>query len=392
MTGTQRRKQMIYQRRVARRAAKKAVSRKEFATFEKVFSYDNLYNSYLSLRERFRLSSDGTSYIVQAPIHVLRTYDKLMNGTYRRKPYKHGMSHGRGRDRLLDIPQAEDRVILNCLTKNCLMPLLDSTFIYDSYSGRYGRGTEFGKRRFEADLQKFYRKHGNNGYVLLFDFKDFYNSIDTKILSKTIRKYIKDMRIVRLIDQYIIDGNSNGLGLGLSPSTILSSLYVNEIDHFIKDELRIESYGRYGDDCRIVHHDKDYLLAVADAIQEKLDRLGIRFNKKKTHIVKLDHGFRWLKVRWWLTDTGKVVKKINPEIITKTRQKLKKLRKLEDAGESDMLYRLSVWMYWLNITSPRNPHFRYHAHFARINMQRLYYDLFVEWEGVKDVLYQDIYA
>ena len=392
MTGTQRRKQMIYQRRVARRAAKKAAARQKYANFEDVFSTRNLYNSFLGLRERFRLCSDGTAYVVQAPIHILHTHKKLMDGTYKRKPYKHGITHGRGKDRFLDIPYAEDRVVMNCLTKYCLMPLFEPFFIYDSYSGRKGRGPEFAKRRLEADLHKFYRKHGNDGYILLFDVKDFYNSIDTKIMSRLIRKYIKDMRIVRLLDQYILNGDDKGLSLGIAPSAILSTLYLNEVDHFIKDELRVESYGRYGDDGRIIHEDKDYLVALADAIGEKLAERGLHFNKKKTHIVKLSHGFRWLKVRWWLTDSGKVVKKINPEIITNTRIKFKKLRKLEDNGEDLMTYRLYTWMTWLKITDPKNPNFRYNAHFARMNMRRLYFDLFVDWEGCRDVLYQNLHT
>lgn len=61
-------------------------------------------------------------------------------------------------------------------------------------------------------------------------------------------------------------------------------------------------------------------------------RFHIVLNEKKTKIVKLTHGFTWLKCRWYLTKTGKVIKKINKKSITRERRKLKKFLRMVESG------------------------------------------------------------
>ena len=60
-------------------------------------------------------------------------------------------------------------------------------------------------------------------------------------------------------------------------------------------------------------------------LEQGCEELGITLNEKKTQIVKLSHGFSWLKVRFFITKTGKVVRKIYKRSVTKMRQKMKKL-------------------------------------------------------------------
>ena len=60
--------------------------------------------------------------------------------------------------------------------------------------------------------------------------------------------------------------------------------------------------------------------------------IGITLNKKKTHIHDLKHGFTFLKTRFFLTDTGKVIKKPCRDRITSARRALKKQAKLYEQG------------------------------------------------------------
>lgn len=69
------------------------------------------------------------------------------------------------------------------------------------------------------------------------------------------------------------------------------------------------------------------------SVTDVCDELGLFINPKKTQIVKLSHGFTFLKIKYNLTETGKVQERISKDSVTRMRRKLKKFRKLMDAGE-----------------------------------------------------------
>lgn len=90
---------------------------------------------------------------------------------------------------------------------------------------------------------------------------------------------------------------------------------------------------RYMDDIYIIHEDKEYLKGLLNDIHGICDELGLFINPKKTQIVKLSHGFTFLKIKYKLTETGKIQERISKESVTRQRRKLKKFRELMDAGK-----------------------------------------------------------
>ena len=92
---------------------------------------------------------------------------------------------------------------------------------------------------------------------------------------------------------------------------------------------------------------------------------------KKTQIVRLSHGFTWLKVRFFLTDSGKVVRKIYKRSITVMRRKLKKLHgKLLSGGMSPRDIR-ATWQSWKSYAE------KFNARHTIKNMEKLYQELFI---------------
>ena len=87
------------------------------------------------------------------------------------------------------------------------------------------------------------------------------------------------------------------------------------------------------DDGYLIHESKEYLQECLWDLRQICDLLGIVLNEKKTQIVKLSHGFTWLKCRFYLTNTGKVVQKIYKKSVVRQRRKLKALRRLFDLGK-----------------------------------------------------------
>lgn len=87
----------------------------------------------------------------------------------------------------------------------------------------------------------------------------------------------------------------------------------------------VKFYGRYMDDSYAIHESKEFLEELLEEIIEIAGELGITVNTHKTRICKLSEHWRYLQVQYSLTDTGRVIQKINPKRLTAMRRKMKKL-------------------------------------------------------------------
>ena len=124
------------------------------------------------------------------------------------------------------------------------------------------------------------------------------------------------------------------------------------------------------DDGYLIHESKAFLQRCLEQIRAVCDRLGITLNRKKTQIVKLSHGFTWLKIRFFITESGRIVKKIYKRSITKMRQKLKKLRRRMDAGKMKFEDIEATWQSWASYAA------KFNAWHTVRNMRALYTGLF----------------
>lgn len=115
-------------------------------------------------------------------------------------------------------------------------------------------------------------------------------------------------------------------------SQIDALMLPNRLDHFIKEQLHIEGYGRYMDDGYLIHESRDYLQECLKQIRAVCADLGIRMNEKKTRIVKLQE-LHFLKTRFYLTETGKVRRKMCRKSARRMRRKLKTFRRWMDEGK-----------------------------------------------------------
>jgi RNA-directed DNA polymerase len=53
-------------------------------------------------------------------------------------------------------------------------------------------------------------------------------------------------------------------------SQVFGNVYLNDFDHFVKNEMKIKYYGRYVDDMVFVHNDRSYLESIIPALSNFL--------------------------------------------------------------------------------------------------------------------------
>lgn len=275
-------------------------------------------------------------FLANALVNVAMLRDDVLEGRYSVQPTVDFLLNERGHIRKIEAPVIRDRIIQKTLMKHVLTPSLRPYVIYDNYASLKERGTEFARKRFEVMLRRYIAKNGTDGYILLGDIKKYFESVVHEILKQLIAPKIagEPEDVIALI-HYVIDTSSHsdrGLNLGSECPQIFAVYYLNLLDVFIKVVKGIKYYGRYMDDFFVIGKSKAELASILTDIEGKLAELGLLINAKKTHIVKLSHGFTFLQVKYNVLPTGRILKRPSHGKIFRERRRLRAFRRQMDDG------------------------------------------------------------
>ena len=315
---------------------------------------------------------------------ILRTEEDLRNSEYLQLAFSCFSVIERGKQRDIRACHINDRLVQNSLCEQVLLPQLTPKFIYDNCATLKGKGIDFALKRAKQHLQAAHRTYGfgKSFYGARIDISKYFDSIDHDSLRKTARKLIKEDDIYELVSYFIgtfsfaltkdktplpekdyyitknkkyikvhpkrfkpnvkyYEYNEKSLGLGSQTSQLLALLALNEIDHFIKEQLHIKFYGRYMDDLYLLHNDSQYLAYCLNEIEKKLQEIGLKMNRKKTSITKIEPikadkkkkaPFKYLKWDFYLTETNAIIQIPFKIKLVKERRKLRKMQALWQQG------------------------------------------------------------
>ena len=297
-------------------------------TFESVFTYANMYKSYKKCRRGVGWKHSTQAYKANAFINVRKTQKELLSGKWRSKGFIEFDIQDRGKKRHIKSVHITERVVQRCLCDYCLTPLLERPLIPDNSASQSGKGMDYALKRISEQLRWHYRKYGTDGYILTYDFHKFFESISHEAAFALLDRYVQDERLRELSKYLVRMFGIKGLGLGSQISQTLAIAIPNRLDHMIKERMRCKCYGRYMDDGYIIHPDKEHLRRCAELIREEAAAFGVEMNGNKTQIIKLSRGFTFLKIKFTLTGSGRVVRKLSRTNVTRERRKLKKLAKM----------------------------------------------------------------
>ncbi len=287
--------------------------------------------------------------------------------TLKNRSYVHGAYHlfliREPKYRLIMSEGLSDKVVNHLVSKYVLQPTIYPSLISSNVATRKGKGTKAAIGYFKYYVNKL-KKEKKDIYVLKCDISKYFYSIDHEILLQMIKKLPIDDDLYDLIEKIISSTNdtsvnkiitecvereknrikdasliqelnripfyleNKGLPIGNMTSQILALLYLNGLDHYIKEELGISYYLRYMDDFILFSTDQDYLKFCLKKIQNYLEKeLKLKLNKK-TQIINLKNGVVFLGYRFLLKENRLVML---PSSKNRNRIK-KKLRKLHDSN------------------------------------------------------------
>ena len=334
-------------RREAERIRKRVAKTSQNYTTATVFTYYHAVEAYRNCKKNVNWKPSVQRYAALHGLKLAKMLVRVRRGSFRSKGFYTFYLYERGKMRFIQAVRIEERVVQRILCDYCLVPLLSSTFIFDNGASLIDKGYHFTVKRLRQHLTKYIRDFGLEGYVLIFDFHDFFASINHERVKEIVRAYIIDPQLADLTCYFVdcFDGNV-GLGLGSQVSQILGLAFVSMIDHYTKEVLGIKAYGRYNDDGYLIHPSKTYLQFCMMKIGELASSIGLCINWKKTHIIKLSHGFTFIKKRFIPTRTGRLIMKPSKLSIKAER---KRLRKLKSRVERGLMTEEDVWQSFQSV-------------------------------------------
>ena len=326
------RHELRYQRRKLKREIKRKNFIQQFLDEQRCFGTLALIESAKKCRKGVHWKPSVQAYLANLVINSRMSSRLIFSGKWRTKGFHEFNIVERGKPRHIKSVVFSERCIQRSLCDNFITPILSHYLIYDNGATLKEKGTDFALNRVTEFLHKFYRKYGRNGYIFLFDFTHYFENINIDKLIEFVRHYIPDCLQRQMYEKFVSVFKKDGLGLGSQVSQISAVFFANALDHLIKDKLGIKTYERYMDDGLIICNSLEKLKEVIEQIEIMCKKLGIVLNKKKCQIIPLHKQFQFLKIRFFITETGKVVKRLTRKASTKERRKLKKFKEFVKQG------------------------------------------------------------
>jgi len=285
-----------------------------------MLTYKQLYGSYLKCRKNKRNTINQLAFEIDAEQNLLRLEEELNARTYR--PSR-SICFVVDRPKLREIFAADfrDRVVHHVLVDH-LEPMAEPKFIYDSYACRKDKGTHAAVKRLQGFTRSVTRNNSRMAYCLQLDVRSFFVTINKNILFGLLKKYTDDSDMIWLSEIIIFNdctencrmtrGNdllqyvpkhkslfwqdkNKGLPIGNLTSQFFANAYLNELDQFVKHDLKCRYYMRYSDDALILHENKEQLKVWNEKVDAFLKSiLDLDLNEKKTAIIPIGNGIDYL--------------------------------------------------------------------------------------------------
>lgn len=343
-------------------------------SYDEVVTIENLMDVYKTVRRNTRHKEKIFIFELFFSCNIVSIYNDLKS-----EKYKHGRYNifiiKEPKYRLIMSECMHDKIINHLVSTYFLFPLIDPMLLPMNVATRPLMGSSKGIEYVKKYINKLKYKY-DKIYILKCDIAKYFYSIGHEILLEKLKGLIKEEAVFNLVREIITSTDQDyinscisksvnkeierlqnisikdyqehvnklksipfyqkgkGLPIGNMTSQILAVYYLNDLDHYIKEKLRIKYYVRYMDDFILFHEDREYLKYCLEEIEKKLAEVKLKLNKK-TQILEIHHGFCFLGYRFVLKNKKllillnggtkkrvrkrvKHVRENNPEMLDKT--------------------------------------------------------------------------
>lgn len=249
-----------------------------------------VYRAFRANRE----NADALKFMYNLEPELFVLQHELEGGAYRPGPY-HTFTIWEPKERHIAAAPFRDRVVHHSVCA-VLESVFERRYIHDSYACRKNKGSHRAIER----AQRFAR---GNRYFLKCDVRKYFESIDHGVIKGILGRLFKDTRFLDLLG-LIVDHNAphnapgKGVPIGNLTSQHFANLYLDQLDHFVKEDLRVSRYVRYMDDFLCFADSKSELHGIYGEVRAFLrEQLSLELKDNKCYVAPVSQGIPFLGMR-----------------------------------------------------------------------------------------------
>lgn len=383
-------------------------SSKRERVFECIMHHVNdelLRNNFLRLDTNKAKGIDGVSkedYGKNLDENLSRLLDEMKRMAYRPRPVKETLipKEGQpGKFRPLGISVLEDKIVQGAF-RQILEAIYEPLFWDCSYGFRPKRSCHTAIK----DLRTYLYENPVET-VIDIDLKNFFGTIDHKILEGFLREKITDEKFIRYIirmfkagvlskDELII--SEEGVPQGSICSPILANIFAHKVlDEWVEEIIQPHCKGkvklfRYADDAIICCEKESDAIRIREALPKRLSKYKLALNEDKTTMVnfskeKVKQGipqgafdFLGFTFYWGKTRKGRII----PKLKTSGKRMRSKLEKV-GVWIKDMRNKVRLKELWGTFCAKLRGHIQYYGvSFNISNVQKFWWEatgIFFKW-------------
>lgn len=323
--------------------------------FNQLTSWDNLLLAFRNASRGKRKNGNVAAFEHRLEDNLWQLHAELQQQKYHPGGYHSFFIHDPKR-RLISAAPFRDRVVHHALCQ-LIQPPFERSFIAYSFANRVGKGTHAARQQCQTYCKRY-------AYVLQCDIRQFFPSMDHKILENCLAKKVKDEKIMHLIQLVLQSGKDilleqytmvyfpnddlfaisrpRGLPIGNLTSQFWANVYLNPFDHFVKRQLRCKGYLRYVDDFLLFADSKKQLWQWKQQLKQYLGKLRLTIHPR-SHPRPVSEGIPFLGFQIFPQQI-----RLKPRNGYNYRRKLKKMLLQYQSGEIPLDQITASVQGWVN--------------------------------------------
>lgn len=252
--------------------------------FYEKLTFEKLLEAHRRAAEGKNTHSDVILFEMDLESNISNLLYKIKNKKYHMGKY-HEFYVYEPKKRLIKSLPYVDRVVHQWYVEEFIKPFFCPRFISDSYACLVDKGAHKAVEKMQSYMRIMKRKYGEY-YVLKCDIRKYFYTIDKNILFSILERNIRDKELLEFTKVLIFDGDTEekGIPIGNYTSQFFANIYLNELDHYVKEVLRVKYYIRYMDDFILLVETKDEAIRLKKLITEFIEtNLKLELNEKSRY-------------------------------------------------------------------------------------------------------------
>ena len=218
--------------------------------FNEKLTFENLLEAHnragLNKTNRYEL----LKFNVDLETNITNILVSLKNRTYKLGKYKTFTIY-EPKERIIKCLPYKDRIVQQWYVYEFIKPYILPRLINTCCACIDGKGTHYAVKLTQKYMRIMKREY-EEYYILKLDIKKYFYNIDKDILYNIMSEYISDKLLLDLTRKFIYDNDESvSIPIGNYTSQYFANIYLDKLDKYIKEELKVKYYIRYMDGATV---------------------------------------------------------------------------------------------------------------------------------------------